>query len=249
MDLNYKFPDPSPKKLIAWRPESNALATMLATCQPHIYIRLTPPSSFESNQHASPLLRLPAELRVKIWEYSLGGNQILPSVWINEYMRDFHHPSNIYLRAESTENTFHFLSLLRVCRQIYAEARLLPFSCNIWLFWGYLDYSWRAKEAWADLFHRMDEEQRHAIAWVAFESRRRKIDEPAEQKHYFSQMRILTGLKVVVRRRPLHEVDEEGISTFAKEFGYKLVDEEMAPLTGVYTYLPGEALNDRGFKF
>jgi hypothetical protein len=75
--------------------------------------------SVKRNQN-SPLLCLPPEIRNRIWEFALCGNDIRQ---VNCGRR-----SNVFLPKPSERlNTF---ALLRVCRQIYAETALLPFSGN-----------------------------------------------------------------------------------------------------------------------
>jgi hypothetical protein len=197
--------------------------------------------SFESNQYGSPLLRLPAELRIKIWEYALGGNSIVPATWLPRRMRYVFCPSNIYIRAEPRENMLHFLSLLRVSRQIYREARLLPFLCNVWVCWG---------KSWDDLFNRMDEEQRRTIEWVGFENRRMWVGWPPpmwdEPNHCSPQLEDLPGMKVIVRRGPLHWDDEVHIEQLARVAGCRIVDERLPPLIGGFQILLSEILRIRG---
>ncbi|PVI04526.1 hypothetical protein DM02DRAFT_668950 [Periconia macrospinosa] len=91
--------------------------------------RLNPPPIHP--QPSSPLLRLPAEIRNRIYTLVL------------------HHPSNIRIRFTTpvywrygilpnglkyilrTDAPRNSLSLLATCRQIHAEANLLPFSLNV----------------------------------------------------------------------------------------------------------------------
>ncbi|KAF1959405.1 hypothetical protein CC80DRAFT_490333 [Byssothecium circinans] len=61
------------------------------------------------NQQLSPLLRLPAELRNKIYSLVLGGCNI---------------PDDLPLTRP------HFLALLATCRQTNTETRTLPFTLN-----------------------------------------------------------------------------------------------------------------------
>ncbi|EMD94207.1 hypothetical protein COCC4DRAFT_79558 [Bipolaris maydis ATCC 48331] len=77
-------------------------------------------SSVKANQQ-SPLLRLPAEVRNMIWEFALGRRlyEIKPR---KVYGR------RTYPRGDPSE-----VSLLRVCRQIYAEAASIPLRQNTFL--------------------------------------------------------------------------------------------------------------------
>jgi hypothetical protein len=142
-------------------------------------------------------------------------------------MREIFCPSGIYIRAEPRENIVHLLSLLRVSRQIYREARLLPFSCNVWFCYG--------------RFRRLSEEQRQCIEWVGFEIQRIWYGRPPERLYCSENSKILSdilkdlsGVKGFLRKTPMHEDDEEVIARLAKYFGCELVDEERAPLTGEY---------------
>jgi hypothetical protein len=70
----------------------------------------------------TPLLRLPAELRVQIWKYALGGKMYQVYCWPSD---NYHKNPTRVLNSER-----NYLSLLRTCRQIYQEARLIPFTSN-----------------------------------------------------------------------------------------------------------------------
>lgn len=73
-----------------------------------------------TQNRASPLLSLAAEIRNQIWEYALGGKIFRQVVC--------HYPTEKFLpKMSERKNT---LALLLVCRQIYAETALLPFSSN-----------------------------------------------------------------------------------------------------------------------
>jgi hypothetical protein len=71
-----------------------------------------------SNSITSPLLRLPAEIRTKIWSHLLDGMTI-----------HFLHPSYRPLTTSRAFDDFSF-PLLRVCRHLYAETALLPCLLN-----------------------------------------------------------------------------------------------------------------------
>ncbi|RMZ66580.1 tetratricopeptide-like helical [Pyrenophora seminiperda CCB06] len=78
----------------------------------------------ERNQQTSPLLRLPAELRNKIYNYVFHSPPIRP------YRDHRVYGAWAYSRRQ--------LSLLQVCRQVYFEARLVPFKCNVFV--GYAEH-------------------------------------------------------------------------------------------------------------
>ena len=74
-----------------------------------------------SQQQPSPLLRLPPELRNIIYADALGGHTFSMSLrWVEK-----DHP---IARADNAPP--HAFALLRTNRQIYSEARLLPFTAN-----------------------------------------------------------------------------------------------------------------------
>ncbi|KAH9873836.1 hypothetical protein IAQ61_004463 [Plenodomus lingam] len=74
----------------------------------------------KTNQ-SSPLLRLPAEIRNKIWALSLGGQ-------VMRLLGSVPNGSRRVIALSSTERSG--VALLRVCRQIYAEAAGMPLSLN-----------------------------------------------------------------------------------------------------------------------
>jgi hypothetical protein len=83
------------------------------------------------NAQESPLLRLPSELRNKIYEYALGGLKISlggrsedGGIWYT-----FSQPINAG-RFVSISKTRPTAPLMLTCRQIYTEAELLPFRLN-----------------------------------------------------------------------------------------------------------------------
>jgi hypothetical protein len=76
------------------------------------------------NQQKSPLLRLPAELRNKIYGHVLGGFIISFRT-----SRPRHH-CLIRFKFSRKIGEFKPSNLLLICRQINAEAQLLPFELN-----------------------------------------------------------------------------------------------------------------------
>ena len=105
------------------------------------------------NSSASPFLRLPPEIRVRIYSLVLGGQQL----WISHSGCRIRFgtpgksqlgPSSQYFHRWGTfghftaeplssinpfSSTLH-LGLLRVCRQIYIETALLPYALNTFTF-------------------------------------------------------------------------------------------------------------------
>jgi hypothetical protein len=86
-------------------------------------------SSARDNSVNSPLLKPPAELRTKIWRYTLGTMTIFPS----SIPRPLKYQENGSERLMYV-NTDLQLSLTRTCRQIYSEARLIFYSDNTFCF-------------------------------------------------------------------------------------------------------------------
>ncbi|OAL07595.1 hypothetical protein IQ06DRAFT_12900 [Phaeosphaeriaceae sp. SRC1lsM3a] len=183
---------------------------------------------FKQNQTASPLLRLPAELRNKIWEYTLGGHSIVPKptfVW--QYIREalawwrigpLKSPGRIHLSGEPRQNKLHFLSILSVCRQTYHETRLLPFSCNVWqcLYSSRGGCGSRTK-SWAG-DHLLDAEQRNAIACISTES---FCDADLRNMESFK------GLKVLIRVCEMDSLDQQVIDEFARKVGCRVVEVDL----------------------
>lgn len=89
------------------------------------------PNSAQQNRKESPLLHLPAELRIQIYEYTVGGYFVYPKKT---------HCGRVTFRAKPLQSMLsnkekfvfqqHFLGLLLVCRQIYSEATLILYSKN-----------------------------------------------------------------------------------------------------------------------
>ncbi|OSS50740.1 hypothetical protein B5807_04087 [Epicoccum nigrum] len=92
----------------------------------------------ESNSK-SPLLRLPPEIRNRIWEYTVGG-KVLDVTYFQRYR------SRRYVEEVTTisKDSFpqHSHALLQACRQIYAETALLPFSKNTFRFEREQAFEW-----------------------------------------------------------------------------------------------------------
>jgi hypothetical protein len=72
-------------------------------------------------------LRLPPELRSRIWEYALGGHT-LRTIYLGARRR------SVPRMVPSTAERMYGLDLLRTCRQIYTETALLPYKTNTFSF-------------------------------------------------------------------------------------------------------------------
>lgn len=92
---------------------------------PSVRLPLSTNSTHSSPQPASPLLRLPGEIRNRIYEYVFSDHMICPR-------RDWN--GTIKLKCVPTtrgrhNNSFEsFIALTKTCRQICEETRLLPFK-------------------------------------------------------------------------------------------------------------------------
>ncbi|KAF1997448.1 hypothetical protein P154DRAFT_537130 [Amniculicola lignicola CBS 123094] len=91
----------------------------------------------ESNLNISPLLRLPGELRNKIFECALGG-------------RTFESDKNINIQGitlcDSNDSELaireNLLSLPLVSRQVYAEAACIPFAFSLFHYHHLWNFNW-----------------------------------------------------------------------------------------------------------
>jgi hypothetical protein len=110
--------------------------------------------SAQRNARDSPLLRLAPELRNRIWTFVCAGHEIkideALEMWIGsaEYAIETSHQT-VCDTDNHPEDQLYYDSapdfcFLLVCRQIYAEAVLLPFSMNRFSFecFDYYTYSW-----------------------------------------------------------------------------------------------------------
>ncbi|KAH7076572.1 hypothetical protein BKA63DRAFT_412497, partial [Paraphoma chrysanthemicola] len=85
------------------------------------------------NAASSPLLRLPVELRNKIYAYVLTGNYPYPFNVMNSTM-DPPKQGEVSQAIRIMKEEPHPLALLSCCRQVHADAKLLPFELNVFEF-------------------------------------------------------------------------------------------------------------------
>ena len=105
------------------------------------------------NHSTSPFLRLPAEIRVRIYSLVLGGQQLWishtssklrcgepgktslgpSSQYFHRWGKFGHYTAEPLSSANPFSSTLH-LGLLRVCRQMYTETALLPYALNTFTF-------------------------------------------------------------------------------------------------------------------
>jgi hypothetical protein len=147
-------------------------------------------------QASSPLLRLTGELRNQIYTYILYTGTYHITISRTQIIRDIS-ATNTRYRKKITFNRLrdtpptHF-SFLRVCRQIYTETRLLPFTLNTFCF-----YSIRM----CDFLETLPPPQCMAITSVQVTmspaSRRREGEEGIEADHvdFVKSMAMLPALR------------------------------------------------------
>ena len=91
------------------------------------------------NGSTSPLLRLPPEIRLRIYKYVFGGQRL----WIDCRGPEYGNTYETHLGARfrhfnmtMTKNSDRTIDIcvLRVCRQIFTEAALLPYAFNDFIF-------------------------------------------------------------------------------------------------------------------
>ncbi|KAF2118247.1 hypothetical protein BDV96DRAFT_569535 [Lophiotrema nucula] len=126
--------------------------------------------STQRNQKSSPFFRLPPELRNKVYSYL--GDNIVHFGW----------------NAEGMRNTPKFVTY-PVCRQIFAETRLLPIADNT------LDFF--SPERCVDLINKFDPEQKEAVRYLRFDNRaKNKMGEPTRTQLRHA-MRTLSALRKI----------------------------------------------------
>jgi len=137
-------------------------------------------SSMQRNQHDSPLLRLPRELRNDIFEHVLASTTYEVSIcWTKRYPNNALE-SSLKVRVPRWEQLPPDLSLLQVSRQVYAETFLLPFKLHTFYF------NIRLRDI-PDFLHRLTPAQRAAIKDVHVQ-----IDAMPNQ-HWNNKNKIMDG--------------------------------------------------------
>ena len=140
-------------------------------------------ASTARNQEHSPLLRLPAELRNKIYHYVIVVERIRiwPSQMTMIRSREYR-VCSFYVRKP----TIHLTALSATCRKLHADTALLPFRWNTFSGEGVL-YG----ESWVKFLRTTSLEQRAAISrWSVHES----TLEDAEFLRFLSDCRGLESL-------------------------------------------------------
>lgn len=122
-------------------------------------------NAHSSPQPASPLLRLPGEIRNRIYEYVFSDHRIWPR-------KDWH--GTIKLKCVPAtrgryNNSFErFIALTKTCRQIREETRLLPFK--------YCDYQVKIQYA-SDYVYWMDcaDQELREVVWARLTEAQRML--------------------------------------------------------------------------
>lgn len=102
------------------------------------------------NSAVSPFLRLPGEIRNKIYGFTLGDHHLWvgytphenKTKTIKHQRYKVHIGGGLYNRLAGHEQKYYrqqevrtlHLGLLRVCKQVYGEAALLPYEMNVFTF-------------------------------------------------------------------------------------------------------------------
>ncbi|KAI8939957.1 hypothetical protein NX059_003683 [Plenodomus lindquistii] len=151
------------------------------------------------NLHHSPLLRLPGELRNRIYEYVFTGIiQQHPNPNGIKFTSKICSPmfKKLSTKVDSTQSTARFRGLLLVSRKIYAETRLLAFQMN--------EFEVFRVQGLNDFFSKFSDEQRQKITVPKFTSRTLPMIQEA-----FKEMPALPNLKRVVVRDTYPGFDKE----------------------------------------
>jgi len=111
----------------------------------HVFQRTSNPSSSEHNALASPLLRLPAELRNLIYTYVISNNKYGEGGFSGSSDPETGEP--IHMRLAPYEKGQIWIGLLLTCRQIHSETAPLPFALNTFCLIDSLIFAWFFKFA------------------------------------------------------------------------------------------------------
>ena len=133
------------------------------------------------SRHSSPLLELPAEIRNRIYDFVLGGQLIHIRRRDQDWSRSNSFSCNAHVSEEEACRDFQTkedsrtfrkrheqcsladrfnLSMLRCCRQVYEEARLLHFTHNI--------FSFADQESFVHFVNKLFRDQRTALNSLQF---------------------------------------------------------------------------------
>ncbi|KAG9204180.1 hypothetical protein G6514_001819 [Epicoccum nigrum] len=148
----------------------------------------------ERNQRLSPLLRLPGEIRNRIYFYAVGNGPLpIPS-------------------GHTSPNLFGLHTLSKVCRQLHAETRLLPYALNDLCFVTIPSFV-----AWS---RRAPEEVRAVVRCIMFEYVSRPQSLPKYASAFLSLKKVKTKPGRPKGRQKLEAVmSKNGI-------GWEIVEEE-----------------------
>jgi len=139
----------------------------------------------------------------------------------------------VYLGEARAEDVPALFSLLYVCRQIYHEARVIPFSCNAWELHAYR--TGRAYEKrhcgwlrWVDLY---ETEHDDTIEWIAFEYPLWKLQAAPATHELWCAMSLSTGSKFAVKVDSLYKTSWNAVSAFVEKSACTHMEEEEGTAT------------------
>ncbi|KAK5037809.1 hypothetical protein LTS07_001276 [Exophiala sideris] len=134
--------------------------------KPTIYLQTKQATAMTAEpQDQSPLFKLPAEIRLHIFELALTSYDDISQPHRTD--RKFYRPEYHYHRKFDC-------ALLQTCRHIYQETRLLPVSVNEHVFWVYGGAPWKSMAPkhpgakWREWYESLNEEQNKAVQTVHF---------------------------------------------------------------------------------
>lgn len=165
---------PTAQRHSRWKPKTHRASIHPIYIPPRADSLLS--KSFVSQQSTSPLLRLPAELRNKIYAYVFSGYRI--SVIFFPGGGSF-----CYATLSGTELRFHssgrkafktIIAFSRTCRLLYAESRVLPYKYSTYRISLVLNFTF-----W---LLRLDEELQDAVWGALNESQRLYIKEVRDER-------------------------------------------------------------------
>jgi hypothetical protein len=174
-------------------------------------------------------LRLPGELRNRIYEYAIGGNEV---VLVEE---DHDAAIVMFLAApygrgqKSTSKAWDQLfNLSKTSRQLYHETRLLPFSKNVFSICleEELEEHLSELEATDSFFSELKKAQKEAITTITidvplFLNRRRDTYSPSIP----DCLKDFTNLKTIICMATLNSSENRVVEKFAKKRGLEVLFE------------------------
>jgi hypothetical protein len=165
-------------------------------------------------------LCLPGELRNRIYEYAIGGNEVEPKFpSMHSFSFILHAGPYSETSGHGQTNWWELLCLSKSCKQLYKETRLLPWSLNIF----------RAPmgESFGQFLHQLKDWQKEAITTVSF-GFKEYLDGTDPRVTYDGivpdGMYACTGLKTAIRMVTLGDSQKKLVEEFAELRELELID-------------------------